>query len=157
MIPSITNRCFLTKSLSSIGLTKQIAQSNCQVLGGNLVAFETLDKLTAVLQWLSSKTSSSKYFWLNSALQTTLNSQSLWVWASNGQMINYNWAASQSTNFNGDSLFLNTTDNQFYVGIGSQTYSPLSGFLCEASVSGLSSNNLNILFLNQAQAYSTTG
>jgi hypothetical protein len=179
MIPSVSNLCFFANSLSSFGLTKQIAQSNCQLLGGSLVSFETTQKLSAVIQWLTSnlfnnfinfvyinigflypkkdvQKTQSQYYWLNTALQTSLTGQKFWVWASNGQPINFDWAASQITNFNGDSIYLNTTDNQFYVGSGSQNYSSKSGLLCQAPVSGLSSSNLNVVLLNQTQAFSSS-
>lgn len=109
-----------------------------------------------MLQWISSKSIASQYFWLNSARLVAIGNQNIWVWGSNGLPISYNWAAGQSNNFNGDSVYLNVTDNQFYVGLSSQSYASVSGFLCEAPVAGLSSNNLNILRINQTQAYSTT-
>jgi len=115
------------------------------------------------------KTSNSKFFkgvttsnvnydfWLNTALTTTLNNQQLWVWGTNGQPISFDWAPNQQTNFNGvDSVYLNSTDSQFYAGIGSQNYSSMSGIFCQAPVSGLSSNNLNVVLFNQTQAFSTT-
>ena len=55
MIPSISNLCYLLKTVSAQGLTKQNVQSNCQLLGGSLVTIDTNQKLASIIQWLPSK------------------------------------------------------------------------------------------------------
>lgn len=148
----VSGNCYYVKALSSNNLTKQIVSSNCGRLGGSLVSFETSEKLATVLKWIMSKSISSNYFWINSALY----GNAVWAWLSNGSPINYNWATGQINNFNGDAVYLNLNDNLFYVGLSSKSYGTISGLLCEAPVTGLSDNNLNIILNSQTQAYSTS-
>ena len=53
MIPTITDRCYLTKLISSSSLTKQVSDYDCRINGGYLVAIETQAKLSAIINWLN--------------------------------------------------------------------------------------------------------
>ena len=55
IISGIPDRCFYTKTMNSSGLTKTTSEYNCNVNGGVVAALETLDKYTAVINWLLSK------------------------------------------------------------------------------------------------------
>ena len=55
IISGIPDRCFYTKTMNSSGLTKTTSEYNCNVNGGVVAALETLDKYTAVINWLISK------------------------------------------------------------------------------------------------------
>ena len=120
-------------------------------------------------------TTKSKYVWLNTALQgnTTVNSSMnafsgnwTWVWVSGvtntlTPFTYDNWGLLQSNNFNGDSIYLNTSDYKFYVGVGSNIYYNASfesiGVLCEIAASSLTTSQINILGQTSTQAYTSTG
>jgi hypothetical protein len=204
MIPTISDRCFLTTSINTPGFSKQAADYNCKINGGSLASIETLTKLNAVVNWLKSKSLSkcllifihlffnfhsfifldtkqtqeqkkASYFWLNTASQrnNSLNATALngfssnwtWVWVS-GISNSYasfsydNWGPFQSTNFNGDSVYLNASDFRFYVGLSSQSYFNSSfqyaGVLCESAVNGLSTSQINLLPISSSQAYTSS-
>lgn len=67
--------------------------------------------------------------------------------------INYNWAPGQSDLFNGDSVYLNTTDFKFYVGTQSLSAAQ-AGVVCQSSIKGMSSDQIVINLLNQTELYS---
>ena len=168
MIPSVANRCFVVTDTKVNKFNKKSAEYQCELNGGSLVAFETQEKLNAVTEWLKTvKKTTSKYFWLNTASQrsgveTAFNSNWTWVWVSTQsnayKPFSYdNWGVDQSTNYNGDSVYLKSDDYKFYVGTGSQVYFnstfESAGILCETTVTSLASNQINILLNKQTEAY----
>ena len=89
-----------------------------------------------------------------------------WVWVSGvtntlTPFTSDNWGLLQSSNFNGDSIYLNTSDYKFYVGVGSNIYYNTSsesiGILCEIAASSLTTGQINILSQTSTQAYTSTG
>lgn len=63
----------------------------------------------------------------------------------------------QSTNFNGDSIYLKTADYKLYVGTGSESYynsaTESIGVLCETKVNSLTSSQISISLKKKDTAY----
>lgn len=169
MLSNITDRCFNFKSINTPGFTKSTAEYDCNVNGGALVSFETPEKLNLILNWLSTKTSTPSIYWTSTAISRNASSANhadwSWVWASKItnmlHPISYdNWAPFHANNFNGDSVYLNSSDLKYYVGLGSQNYSnqnTVVGLICESNINGLSDNQLNILELKKVQVFTSLG
>ena len=110
----------------------------------------------------------SEYFWLNTAIyRSNLASSITWVWLSPETSyrivpLSYdNWGPQQLSNFDGDSIYLNTNDYKFYVGVGSQIYYnsnyQSAGVLCESFTNGLARNQINVVEVSQVPANTIAG
>ncbi|CAF0782126.1 unnamed protein product [Brachionus calyciflorus] len=161
MIPNIKDRCFLVGKVPN-GLDKAKAEYECEVTGASLITFETFEKLQSIIKWLDSKSLTNVRYWTSSAVfrnGSTNESNWSWIWSSKLtnkiQPISYdNWGAFQQTNYNGDSLFLNSSDYRFYVELSRNN---LTGFICESNVNGLSDSSISIIELNQTSVFTSLG
>jgi len=161
-IPGIAG-CYSLYQATKVNFTKSNAEYECSLTGGSLLAIETQQKLTAIKAWLTNtKKAVNNNYWLNTATQRNSSDPfSLtwtWVWLSSQtntyQMFNYsNWGNNQSTNFNGDSIYLNTTDLKFYVGAGNTLYLKNTGSICEAKLNTLATSQISISLTQKNQAY----
>jgi hypothetical protein len=154
MMPN-QNGCFIVNNNAG-NITKQSSEYFCYIKGGSLISFETLDKINIVKNNIS-----SKFFWLNSAIYRNSTLKPTWVWSSGIKhtlkIIDYdNWGVNQSNNFNGDALYVNTTDFKFYAGTSNELKVD-GAIVCESSLYGLGDSNINIIENNRTIAFTKYG
>lgn len=149
------------------GFNRANSEYECSLTGGSLVALETAEKSNAIRTWLTGTVkTTAKYFWLNTATRRNASSPFsgnwtwLWISTQNNSYSEFgydNWGANQSTNFNGDSVYLATKDYKLYVAVGKDAYfngaNESIGVLCETTKNSLTKSQINVVLSEQSQAY----
>ncbi|XP_037810576.1 C-type lectin 37Db-like [Lucilia sericata] len=86
--------------LGDTKVTWHNAYSICRSLGGFLASLETSQEATQLSDYLNSKYSTNKIFWLSASDQDV---EGQWYWYNTGEVIIYaNWDAGQPDNYKGN-------------------------------------------------------